>query len=259
MDDIFYILSIIGVAVMRPLGAVIFLPVFSTSMLGGTLIRNALVLMSIFPVLPVLVTLTLPSPIHDPADYALLLMKELTVGLLLGFSATLVFWALDMMGFIIDTMRGSSISSVFNPLLTGQSSLIGMLFAQFAAVLYLVAGGFHALLTTLYDSYSYLPPGQNWQWKAGFITLLKQEWGLLNYLALSFGMPAIVIMVLIDMGLGLVNRSVQQLNVFSLSMPIKSVVVLLMLLIGLPFGMSSVLDTFSHFDGGLITQLEPVK
>lgn len=68
-------------------------------------------------------------------------------------------------------------------------------------------------------------------------------------------MPAMVMMVLVDLALGFINRSVQQLNVFTLSMPIKSAIVLLMLIISLPFSLAGLQALLSGFDGGLLRQL----
>ncbi|KDS02164.1 type III secretion system protein SsaT, partial [Salmonella enterica subsp. enterica serovar Heidelberg str. RI-11-014316] len=49
--------------------------------------------------------------------------------------------------------------------------------------------------------------------------------------------PAIICMVLADLALGLLNRSAQQLNVFFFSMPLKSILVLLTLLISFPYAL----------------------
>lgn len=59
------------------------------------------------------------------------------------------------------------------------------------------------------------------------------QWQMLFRLALAFAMPALLVMLLVDVALGLVNRSAPQLNVFFLSMPIKSLLGLLMLLLAL--------------------------
>lgn len=257
MDDIIHMLSILGVAMLRPLGAVLFLPPFNASMLGGTLIRNALILVSTLPILPLVAPVVVPDPVAAPVDFTLLIARELLIGVLIGFSAAIPFWAMDAAGFIIDTMRGASMAGVFNPLLANQSSPLGSLFSQLISVFFMIAGGFHVLLTALYRSCWLLPPGQVWQWKTGFIPLLSRQWDVTYNLALTFAMPAIVMMVLTDLGLGLINRSVQQLNVFTLSMPIKSLLALLMMIISLPFGIYEVLTHFAQFKGGLLLQLEP--
>lgn len=257
MEDLSRWLPLLGVAMMRPLGTMLLLPPFSTAMLGGALTRNALALMATLLALPMLSAGALPDPLIAPVGYALILASELLIGLMLGFSAAIPFWALDMAGFVLDTMRGASMAGIYNPLLGGQSSPLGGLFSQLAAVLFMGLGGFHALLGALYASYVWLPPGPGWHWAPGFLALLQREWDTLQQLMLSFSMPAIVMMVLIDLALGLMNRSAQQINVFSLSMPIKSAMTLLMLILGLQAGLSDVLAHFDQFDGGLLRVLEP--
>ncbi|WP_342356801.1 type III secretion system export apparatus subunit SctT [Chromobacterium violaceum] len=250
---------LLGMALARPLGAMLLMPLFGPSMLGGTLIRNTLALMAAMPVLPWLAGAALPNPMLAPGVYVWLLCSELAIGLLLGFSAALPFWAADAAGFVLDTLRGASMAGVLNPLLGGQSSPMGALLSQLLATLFLILGGFHAFLSALYASYLQLPPGAGWQWSSGFLPFLLSEWRALYMLALGFALPTVVVMVLVDLALGLINRSVQQLNVFSLSMPIKSALALLMLIIALQFSLSGALERFSGFDGGLARQLERTR
>ncbi|MFM0515444.1 type III secretion system export apparatus subunit SctT, partial [Paraburkholderia sp. RL17-373-BIF-A] len=249
-------LPLLGVAMMRPMGAML-LPLFGPSIVGGAMIRNSLVLVMVLPGLPFLAALQLPDPIASPGHYLLLLGCEFVVGLTLGFSAAIPFFAVDAAGFLLDTLRGASMAGVLNPLLGAQSSPLGAFFSHVLAVLYLALGGFHAFLSALYDSYQTLVVGRGWHWDAHFVHFLKSEWQLLYTLALTFAVPATVMMVLVDLALGLINRSVQQLNVFSLSMPIKSLIALLMLIIGLQFGLSAVVAQFERFDGGLVRLLTP--
>ncbi|AXD08602.1 hypothetical protein CHE29_06285 [Salmonella enterica] len=39
------------------------------------------------------------------------------------------FWAIDSAGFLIDTMRGSSMGSIYNPTLSESSTLLGVFFS----------------------------------------------------------------------------------------------------------------------------------
>lgn len=247
---------LVGVAMMRPLGVMLLLPVFSSAMLGGALVRNALALLAALPVVPLLAATVIPDPLLASGAYMLLLGSELLAGVLLGFSAAIAFWAVDVAGFLLDTLRGASMAGVLNPLAGGQSSALGAFFSQIVAGLFFVLGGFHALLAALYQSYLALPPGASWHWQKNFVPFLSTEWHTLYTLAIGFAMPALVMIVLVDLALGLINRSVPQLNVFSLSMPIKSAITLLMLLISLQFGCASIVGRLDHFDGGLIQMLE---
>jgi type III secretion protein T len=244
-------------AMMRPLGAMILVPAFSASTLGGSLARNALALVATIPILPLLATMTIPSPMASSGAYILLLARELGIGVMLGFSAAIPFWAVDAAGFALDTLRGASMAGVLNPLIGGQSSPLGALFSHLTIVMFFLLGGFHALLHALYTSYVQLPPGGGWLWHTQFVPFLSNEWQTLYTLALGFAMPAMVMIVLVDLALGLINRSVSQLNVFLLSMPIKSAVTVLMLIIGMQFGFAGITDRLAHFDGGIVRMLVP--
>ncbi|TDR76594.1 type III secretion system export apparatus subunit SctT [Paludibacterium purpuratum] len=259
MDWLSTSLPLMALAMMRPLGAMLLTPVFGTAMLGGALIRNALAFMAALPTFPLMLSLALPDPWRQPMAYAGLLAGELTIGVLLGFSVAIPFWAIDAAGHLLDTLRGASMGSVLNPVLGVQSSVLGTLFAQLISTLFLVSSGFHALLTALFDSYLLLPPGQPWTFGTRFLPFLLSDWRTLYTLGLGFAMPGIVIMVLIDLGLGLINRTVQQMNVFSLAMPIKSLAVLLLMLIAMQFCLQGVERQFARLDGGLVHGLQSVS
>ncbi|MBV8048515.1 MAG: flagellar biosynthetic protein FliR, partial [Paludibacterium sp.] len=115
-------LPLLFVAAMHPLGVMLLMPVFSNAMLGSALVRNALALMATLPVLPLMTTLQVPDPWQQPAVFAWLVASELAIGFLLGFSASVPFWAIDAAGYVLDTLRGASIAGVLNPLMSGAQS-----------------------------------------------------------------------------------------------------------------------------------------
>ncbi|MCL9783810.1 type III secretion system export apparatus subunit SctT [Vibrio sp. S4M6] len=257
MSELMVWVSTLAICTLRPLGVMLLLPLFSQKSLGGILIRNALVIMIAMPVLPVYKELPiLANPQMMP--FVELMLRELFIGLCIGFSAAIPFWAIDIAGFVIDTMRGASMSTVYNPLLGTQASVFGILFSQVLTVLFLVTGGFNKLLNGIYASYNSLPMGQDIVFSKGFLVFLSHEWHLMFDLAISFALPAMVIMLMVDLALGLINRSAQQLNVFFLSMPIKSAMAILLILLSLNFSFGHYLqrmNLFEHQVQNLIVQM----
>ena len=65
--------------------------------------------------------------------------------------------------------------------------------------------------------------------------------------------PVIIVMFLATLGLGLVNRTAPQLNVFFLSMPVKSALGIAMLIVYLPY----IFDMLMYTRDGAI--LDPVR
>lgn len=223
-------LTTLAFFLIRPLGLALMFPLFKASNLGSSLIRNGILISLILPVLPVLYG---QHVIHiaNGWGWLKLIPGEMIVGALLGFCASIPFWAVDMAGFLIDTLRGATMATVFNPAMGIQTSIFGLLFTQFLCALFLGSGGMNLLLSVLYDSYRYIPPGKDLVFNQAFLDFLLAEWQVLYRLCLSFSLPVALCMVLSDLALGLLNRSAQQLNVFFLSMPIKSALALLMLLL----------------------------
>lgn len=225
-----------GVAMLRPLGIAMLLPVFSIGMLGAGLLRNALVLALAIPVVPLVHAA--PDIPSQWGAWGMLVLRELCIGGLLGFAAALPFWAVDMTGYVIDTMRGASMASVLNPLMGAQSSVFGIALTQMLCVLFFITPAAHALLTTLYDSYAVLPVGHPWQWHDGSLAWLLSLWQAMQVMCVAVALPAMVVMVLVDMSMGFVNRAAQQLNVFFLAMPVKSAMALLVTVASLPFAIA---------------------
>ncbi|MCZ5545081.1 flagellar biosynthetic protein FliR, partial [Escherichia coli] len=69
----------------------------------------------------------------------------------------ILFWAIDAAGQIIDTLRGSTISAIFNPSISDSASITGGILYQFITVIFVIHGGIQSVLDKLYLSYEILP------------------------------------------------------------------------------------------------------
>lgn len=254
MDGWDHVVPVLGLVMLRPLGMLVLMPIFSARALGGALIRNALVLVMALPALPMQMPQAEAFAQLSQAGLVLLVLQEVGIGMMMGFCATIPFWAIDMASTVIDTVRGTSMASVLNPMLEEQSSVFGVLFTQVVAVLFLVTGGFHTMLTALYQSYVTLPPLQGWHMGTDFPGFIAHQWQLMMELCIGFALPSIVVMVLVDAALGLVNRSAQQLNVFFIAMPIKSALALFVLAVGMAYALGAFEQRFDAY-GAIVGDL----
>jgi type III secretion protein T len=168
----------------------------------------------------------------SPPGMLMILAKEVLIGFALGCLIAVPFWVLEAVGFFIDNQRGASIASTLNPLTGNDSSPLGILFNQAFIVFFMISGGFLLMLEVLYGSFllwpvsSWLPQLQ----PAGVGFFLHEILGLVK-LALLLASPAIVAMLLAEIGLALVSLVVPQLQVFFLAMAIKSALVFFVLMI----------------------------
>lgn len=157
-----------------------------------------------------------------PASYPLIIIKELLIGAGLGFMFGSIFWALSTAGGIIDTQSGVNMANAMDPVQGHQATPTAVWLSQFGTWLFMASGGFLIFLDVLLTSYQVLPVTSTLSALtfAGASVFIS-EMDFLMSKALLFAAPAILLLSLIDLGFGLVNRFAQQLNVLPLSMPLK--------------------------------------
>jgi type III secretion protein T len=164
-------------------------------------------------------------------------VTEAAVGVVLGFLFAAVVWAFEIAGGIIDAQIGMTMAMIVDPLSGHETSLTGAFLARLAVFVFMAVGGMSLFVGALLASYALWPVGA----AAAVLdpagaAFFADEWQDIMGGALALASPAIVVLALVDLTLGLINRYAQQLNVFSMSMAIKSwiaVGVLLMLLAAL--------------------------
>lgn len=159
-------------------------------------------------------------------------LKEAFVGLLIGFVFVIIFHAIEAAGFFIDNQRGSTMASSIDPLLGGQTSLLGLLLLQSFVVYFFVSGGFLLMLGVIYSTYVVLPVPTFWpSLPAETAVFFLAQVDRLVRLAFVFAAPVFAAMFIAEIGVALVSRFAPQMNVFFLAMPIKSGVAMLVLVL----------------------------
>jgi type III secretion protein T len=186
--------------------------------------------------------------------FALLAFKEAIIGFLIGFFAAIPFWVAENVGNFIDNQRGATMGEVYSPLSGAQVSTTGIFFTQVVSTIFFTSGAVLIFLGALYKSYSIWPVfGEAISFAPDApVQVLGALDGMLKT-TVVISAPVIIVMFLATLGLGLVNRTAPQLNVFFLSMPVKSALGVAMLIVYLPF----IMDMLMYTKDGAI--LGPVR
>jgi type III secretion protein T len=211
---------LLGLCSIRMAIACMLLPLFAGDLLPAT-VRNAM-----FIAFGLLALCLQPPIIHSQImqiNWLLLLGKEALIGTSLGFLFGAILWAFEAAGQIIDTKIGASSSQVTDPLSGQQTALNGAFLGRLANFIFMFSGGFLLLISLILDSYQLWPVlAPQPTLSASSLTLFTHEFGRLMGLTTRIAAPCLVVLFAIDGVLGLVNRFAPQLNVFSLSMSIKT-------------------------------------
>src|SRR5690625_1975197 len=154
--------------------------------------------------------------------YVFLLLKEAIVGLLIGLIAYIIIAAIQIAGGFIDFQMGFDIANVMDPQTGAQSPLTGQYFYIIALLFLLSVDGHHLLIDGIFYSYEMIPidrfiPFQN----GGIIEFVVDTFNQMFLIAFQMAIPIVGCLFLVDVALGIIARTVPQLNVFVVGLPIK--------------------------------------
>lgn len=241
--------TITAAAVMLPrIGAVfIVLPIFEPSLLNGVVRAGLAGLLALF-----LAPLAGDLPALPLGMLLAVVLKEAFIGALLGLAFGIFIWAIESVGDLIDFQTGAGNAAFFEPVAGHQNGPTGEFLRQLAITLFVSAGGLLALVGALIDSF------RLWPVHAFFPNLgrvlaefaIRQGDTLFTWIV-KLAAPVLLVLLLVDVGMGLVGRAAPQLNVFTSAQPVKSLLAVLMLVLFLFFLFDSLQQFLQPANGAL--------
>jgi type III secretion protein T len=178
--------------------------------------------------------------------YLPIALKEALLGLLIGLTFSLPLRIFETAGGLLDFQSGSSTGAIMDPVTNTEVGPYGRLLLQIGIVLFIASGGLLAMTGVLAESFKVWPvmsffptigvPLRDFAVKFGSV--------LLTY-AVAIGLSVALLLLVVELGIGFINRITPQLNVFSFAMGIKSVLVSLTLIVVLPFAYDGMKNRFN--------------
>ncbi len=148
---------------------------------------------------------------------------ELALGLTLSVAIHLAFAAFAVAGRLLDIQIGFGLAQVFDPAFNASSPVLSTAFSQIAVIAFFLIDGHHAVLRIVAYSLERFPLGHVWPLNAAWMPLLKQMAGLLA-LALALSAPIVFCLLLAELALGVLARSLPQMNMLTMGVPVKIVI-----------------------------------
>ncbi|WP_413727222.1 type III secretion system export apparatus subunit SctT [Sodalis sp. RH19] len=155
---------------------------------------------------------------------------------------------------MIDHQRGATVSSTFDPMSGVDTSELANLFNLFAGALFLAGGGMLLLMETFQQSYRLCDPLQT------CTPALKPVLGILGHLMtriIILASPVLVCLLLSEVILGLLSRFAPQMNAFSISLTIKSLIAFVVLILYFSPYLPDAFKTLAPHPGVLDIWLKP--
>lgn len=169
-----------------------------------------------------LVSEELPAGATDPVGMIVAVAVEALTGLVLGFTAQFIFWAVQFAGEIAGFQVGLSLAQTYNPISGASSNPLGSLLTLVFLLVFLLFNGHHYILRALVASFEVVPLAGARLAESG--PELLEGMGTLFVAALRLAAPFMVTVFLIDVALGVFARLVPQADLFSIGLPLKLLV-----------------------------------
>ncbi|MBS5925674.1 MAG: fused FliR family export protein/FlhB family type III secretion system protein [Clostridium sp.] len=160
-------------------------------------------------------------------------VSEIMSGVILGFIANMIFEFIRMAGGYMDIQIGLSMMNILDPSSETTSTPFSNLSYFISMVIFFIIDGHHLLIKCLIQSFKVVNIGQNIVFQDTFSVVLDafREYFVIG---VKIAIPLVLIIIITDLCMALVSRTVPAINVMILGMPVKMVVGLLTFIALLP-------------------------
>lgn len=163
----------------------------------------------------------------------LLSAREAFIGVIVGFLGQLFFFAFRVSGELISQAMGLSAAQIFNPTLGGQSTPLEQFYVSLASLFFLAMNGHYYMLQALVETFRFAPLGVTSLNLSNFSGIGAMVQTVVE-IGLKISAPILISILMLNLVLGVVGKTVPQLNVLVTSFPINILAGLTLLVITLP-------------------------
>lgn len=222
----------------RMLGFMLIAPIFGRKDIPftckvGMALMLSLILLWVLPVNPSQASRMISE---DTMLYTLQVFINASIGFFLGFIATAIMDVVGAAGSMMNNQIGLSSAMMFDPSTRQQVALTEKLFSFIALLVFFHIGGAYWIISALKRSFEIFPLYTLQPDFTGQVSLdyIIQITGNSIAIATQLVAPILVVTMAIDLILGIVNRTAQQIQVFQLSFALKPCIGIAAFLLTLP-------------------------
>lgn len=185
-------------------------------------------------------------------------MREVMIGLIIGFGARLIFEGFVVAGSFVSFQMGLAIMNVLDPNSDNNMPVISNFWLLFIITFFLITNSHHFLIEILFYNFKAIPLNH-----ATFDPMTGQtivSGGSMIYeIAVKFAAPMMVLMLMADAAVAFAARVMPQLNIFFISLPMKIGVGIFMLLISLKIFQSMFGYVYENFESFVMDLIFAIK
>ena len=229
-----------GLALVRIGALVMTTPLFSTPMVPA---HAKMGLVGTLTLLVIVTTSAVPAAVpEDVFNIAGAVLREAIVGGVMGLAVMVLFGALAFTGQIVGIQMGFAIANVVDPSTHQQVGVVAQVLNLLGLMLFIVFDGHLMMLRALFESFHLVPLGGAVLRGAIVTDEIVRLGSLLFSLGLQIALPTVCVVLLVNVGLATIARTVPQVNIFVIGFLFTISLGLLVLGLSLP----STAVVFSH-------------
>jgi len=160
-------------------------------------------------------------------------VTEFLLGALIGFIFYLLFVGVQFAGGIIGFQIGFAIVNVIDPSTSQNVSIIGQFQFLIATLVFLIMNGHHMMISGMIDSFKIVPMATVHFSFSAIQEMIRISAGVF-VIAVKIASPVMLALILTDSALGILSRTVPQMNIFIVGFPLKIMIGLFVVGLSLP-------------------------
>ncbi len=191
------------------------------------------------------------QPPSTTIQLAIIILIELAIGFAIGFAVIILFSAVQFAGHLIGLEMGLAVASILDPMGAGEISIIGEFYYLLSLLIFLSIDGHHYVIEALVRSFELIPLGGG-VFDAGLGEYILTLTGNLFVIAIKLDARVIITLFIVNVVMGIVARTVPQMNVFIVGFPLAIGVGLIMISFSLPFFKTFLITAFEILETDII-------
>lgn len=183
---------------------------------------------------------------------------EILLGLVIGFSVKLIFAGIQLAGQLAGYQMGMALANVMDPSSSQQVPLLAQFNNLIGLLIFITINAHYWFIKALAHSFQLVPP-LSVNFSRSLIEHLIKMSGNMFVIGIQIGAPVIAALLITSVAFGLIARTVPQMNVFIVAMPLKIGIGLLFLGLSLPYFSAFLVKIFNGLGQNIIFMLRAMS
>ncbi|MBX3426563.1 MAG: flagellar biosynthetic protein FliR [Pirellulales bacterium] len=219
------------VLVLARVGAVVMTaPLLSTK--AAPLHARAFLAVGLALIVTPLQTGSVVGPLESLVGLAWSIVGEALLGALLGLGITILLSGIQLTGQIVSQIGGTAVAESYDPALDENVSVYGQFFYFLALAMFVLLDGHVMMVEAILETYAWLPPGRA-AWGQSYVDAATTLLGQSFLLGIRASAPAMTALLLATLVLGLVGRTLPQINVLAVGFSVNALTTLAALVVSI--------------------------